>query len=68
MTIKIKNYTVIDKHGNKHEIKGHYTKFLDNGFVTVIYKDRSGCVSQYEDIEEGAFHEPAAVVYDGGEK
>lgn len=67
MSNSVKNYTVTDKHGNRHELAGHYTEFKDNGFVVVIYKDRSGCVSQYKDIEKGVFHEPAAVVEEKGE-
>ena len=59
-----KTYTVIDKQGNKHTVKGDYTRRVDNGFVAIVYMDRSGCISQYKDIEKGVFHEPAAITYD----
>jgi len=59
-----KTYAVIDKHGNSHTVKGDYISRDEQGFVMIIYADRSGCVNQYKDIEKGAFHEPASVVFD----
>lgn len=58
-----KTYTVIDKGGNEHTVKGDFMKRDENGFVVIVYADGSGCVSEYHDIEKGAFHEPASVTF-----
>lgn len=59
-----KTYTITDKNGSIHTVKGDYFNRDEQGFIVIIYADRSGCVNEYKDIEKGAFHEPASVVYD----